>query len=134
MFVDKAAYVFLSSWVFGSVGLAPGPAHSEICLILRGFWLPVVLRLACLPLPLWEKRGVELLLFVPGRGEPRTWELTEVSGRPGMPLWELEREWWRETKFLSHSGLSPSSLCICNSCLLLPTSRHLLQRSLGLGI
>lgn len=52
------------------------------------------------------EEGVELLLFVPGRGEPRAWELTEVSGRLGRPLWELEREWWRETKLLSHSGLS----------------------------
>lgn len=77
---------------------------------------------------------VGLLLFVPGRGGPMAWEPRGVRGSPGVPLWELEREWWRETKFPSrHTGLSPSSLCICNSCLLLPTSRRLLQ-GCGLGL
>lgn len=95
MFVDKLPTWsrapsfpgFLGVWIW-LWGLS---VSSEICLILRGFWLPVVPRQTCLPLPSWE-----------GRGEPSAWELMKVSARPGMQLWEPEREWWRETKSSCH--------------------------------
>lgn len=110
---------FLSR-VFGSMGLALGTVSSEICLILASCGSQ-----ADLPaFTLVGGEGVGLLLFVPGRGEPSAWELMKVSARPGMQLWEPEREWWRETKSSCHKlachHVPGGSRCVCKSCLLLP--------------
>lgn len=139
MFVDKLPTYprasFLSPRVFGSLGLP-----LETCLFGD---LPDSKRIlvscgsqaglpACLPaITLVGEEGVELLLFVPGRGDVRALELMEVSVRPRMQLWE----WWRETKSSGHILACHQVLCVSvTTASSLPTFLLLLLQSLGLDM
>lgn len=89
------------SRVFGSMGLALGTVSSEICLVLRGFWLPVVPRQTCLPLPSWGGGGRAASLCA-REGRAKRLGVDEGKCKTRNATLATEREWWRETKSPCH--------------------------------
>lgn len=103
-------HLFFHPGYLGVGGWHYRTATPEICLTLRGFWLP-----RTLPASVGGEEAVGPLLFV--------WERARAVAKagvgPGVPLWEPEREGQRETT-LSCDTLTCHSLSLCVYSSLLP--------------